>query len=284
MSLDGFVKNIPNNYKSSIPLYGTGSILRKEFQKILKIHEDKKRALDFINDKRYIPYEEKIKKFHNIHKGKRCFILATGPSLQKTNVKLLKDEILFGVNSLYRGMDKIGLKKVDYYAVQDRNMFNHYYNDLLSLDTIFFLGILAAKEYLLKKEEYEKIQKNEPLLLRSLQRIRYSGWKTKDITKGVYGAHLVPVGMCLPIAYYMGFKEVYLLGCDCDYSGPVHHYDGFKEKKEILPKYNEKYWTETFREFEIYKEGYEKDGRKIYNATIGGKLEVYERRRIEDVI
>ena len=44
------------------------------------------------------------------------------------------------------------------------------------------------------------------------------------------------------------------------------------------------YWSVVFREFEIFRDGFEKDGRKIYNATVGGKLEVFERKKIEDII
>jgi len=57
-----------------------------------------------------------------------------------------------------------------------------------------------------------------------------------------------------------------------------------KETKDKLPNYNDIYWAETFKEFEILKEGFEENGRKIYNSTIGGKLEVFERKKIEDVI
>jgi uncharacterized Rossmann fold enzyme len=31
----------------------------------------------------------KLKKYHNIHKGKRCFIVANGPSLKQTDLTLL---------------------------------------------------------------------------------------------------------------------------------------------------------------------------------------------------
>jgi len=34
----------------------------------------------------------------------------------------------------------------------------------------------------------------------------------------------------LQLATYMGFKEIYLLGADCDYSGAVSHFDGTKAK------------------------------------------------------
>ena len=42
-----------------------------------------------------------LKKFHNIHAGERCFLIANGPSLSKTNINLLKNEITFGLNRIY---------------------------------------------------------------------------------------------------------------------------------------------------------------------------------------
>lgn len=274
-------KRIPADFKAKIPFYKNVSSFNINIMRFSDMHKVRKR---FISDKRFIPYENEIKKLHNIHKGQRCFILATGPSLQKTNVKILKDEILFGVNTLVRGLPDIGIKKIDYYAVSDYNIFNLYSEKLLALDTTLFLGGHTGQIYLSKKEEYEQYKKNEPILVRSLGRLLYFGWKTKDITKGTYSTHLIPAAMCLPIAYYMGFKEVYLLGADCDFTGKKHHFDGFKATKDILPNYNDRYWAETFKEFEILKEGFEENGRKIYNSTIGGKLEVFERKKIEDVI
>ena len=209
MPMDKIIRNIPEEYKEKIPLYGTGRLISRELRKERKIFRDKQLARSFAKDKRFIPYEDEIKKFHNIHKGERCFILATGPSLKNTNVKLLKDEILFGVNTLFRGMKEIGIKKVDYYAVSDVNQIMHFGKEQLALDTNFFLRGKAARMYLSKKEEYEKYQKKEPILIRSLGRLLYNGWKVKDITKGTYGTHLVPSCMCLQITYYLGFKEVW---------------------------------------------------------------------------
>ena len=38
------------------------------------------------------------RKFHNIHMGQRCFILANGPSIQKENLELLRGENILTVN------------------------------------------------------------------------------------------------------------------------------------------------------------------------------------------
>ena len=39
-----------------------------------------------------------IKKFKNIHSGKRCFILATGPSINQMELSVLKDEVTIAVS------------------------------------------------------------------------------------------------------------------------------------------------------------------------------------------
>lgn len=276
--INTLASRIPAVYKSNIPFYDNLKIYEFFVKFFIK---NQMTIKSFATDKRYVPYEQEIKKFYDMHNGQRCFIVATGPSLQKTNVKLLKDEITFGVNTLCKGLPNFGIKCA-YYAVSDYNIFNLYHKEILSLDTTLFLGGKSGKIYLSKKEEFEKYQKNKPILIRNLGRLLYSGWKIKDVSVGTYGCRLIPAAMCLPIAYYMGFKEVYLIGCDCDFSG-VHHFDGWKASSDILPNYNDRYWAEVFQEFKMLKDGFEKDGRKIYNATVGGKLEVFERRSLEEI-
>ena len=39
--------------------------------------------------------KEYIREFNGIHKGDRCFIVANGPSLLKTNLDLLENELTF---------------------------------------------------------------------------------------------------------------------------------------------------------------------------------------------
>lgn len=279
-TINNLASHIPTAYKSNIPFYN----ILKTYDFFLKFFIKNQMTIkSFATDKRYIPYEKEILKFFNIHKGQRCFIIATGPSLQKTNVKLLKDEIIFGVNTLFKGLPKLGIK-CNYYCVSDPDMFNLYHKDILGLGTTLFLGSLAGKIYLSKKEEFRKYQKNEPILIRSLGRLLYLGWKKKDITVGTYSCHLIPAAMCLPIAYYMGFKEVYLIGCDCDYLGKKHHFNGENYSfQSIASQKSQRYWSETFKEFEILKNCFENDEREIYNATVGGKLEVFERKTMEEI-
>jgi len=107
---------------------------------------------------------------------------------------------------------------------------------------------------------------------------------SKDIVMGHYERISVIIDLCLQIAYYMGFKEVYLLGCDCDYTG-LQRWDGLMTENKGgygLPD-GAGEWEVVFKAYQKCKDVFEEDGRKIYNSTVGGKLEVFERRKLEDV-
>ena len=89
----------------------------------------------------------------------------------------------------------------------------------------------------------------------------------------VYGAFTVACS-AMQLAVYMGFKEIYLIGCDCDYSGERRHFDDFKVENEhpIIDEEGKMVMT-----YETVKRYADEHGIKIYNATRGGKLEVFER-------
>jgi len=82
----------------------------------------------------------------------------------------------------------------------------------------------------------------------------------------------------------MGFKEIYFLGMDNDFPVIVKH-DGtviidekinhhFYEQKLRLATYNKDMFE---AEYAYAKDYCKKKGVNIYNATRGGKLEVFER-------
>lgn len=224
---------------------------------------------------RYNSY--KLKKFKDINKGERCFIIGTGPSINNTNLSLLKNEIIFGVNTLYRGLSKFGIT-CDYYAVSDVKVWKRHFKNILDLDTVLFLSSYTGKEYLSNLSFYQKFQKEEPIVIRDLGDMRSSGWLNKDLSIGAYWGSTVIIDICLQAAYYMGFKTVYLLGCDCDYTG-LHRFDGLPTENVVQED-----WPKVFAAYEICKEIYESDSREIINATVGGKLEVFKREKLEEIL
>ena len=226
-------------------------------------------------------YRDRLLSIKDTHRGERCFIIGTGPSLNKTNMILLKNEVTFGVNTLFTGLPKCGFK-CTYWAVSDVSVFNKHSSDILSLDAKLFIGGSAARKYFSNKEYFYQFRRDEPYLLQSIAPMWTTGLFSKNILKGTYIGDTVIIDICLQVAYYMGFQEVYLLGCDCDYSG-LHRFDGMRSENKITSAIRGD-WYKVFKSYEICREAYEEDSRKIFNATVGGRLEVFERRNLEDVI
>jgi len=231
----------------------------------------------------YFSYREsskRIKKLKDIHRGQRCFIIGTGPSLNKTNLSLLNGEIVFGVNTLYRGLPQFGLKCA-YYAVSDHIIWKTHFEGISRLETALLLSDDAGREYLSRKNYYRSRLNTEPYLIRNLGPIWTKGWLTRDLPLGAYFGYTVIIDICLQAAYYMGFDQVYLLGCDSDYSGR-HRFDGLETEAKGGGAIGD--WSKVFASYEICKQVYEEAGREIINATVGGRLEIFRRQGLEEII
>ena len=85
---------------------------------------------------------------------------------------------------------------------------------------------------------------------------------------------------CIELAVYMGFSEIYLLGTDCTYLGEKEHFvdSGVEDRsrKFATPK--------LIVGYEAAKEYADTHNIKIYNATRGGVLEVFERVNLDEVL
>jgi hypothetical protein len=103
----------------------------------------------------------------------------------------------------------------------------------------------------------------------------------------------------LQLAAYMGFSELILIGCDTSYavSDTVRRGgDGVEltsakddDPNHFDPRYfgRNRKWHDPqpdmmIRHYQFAKEALDAIGVKVYNATVGGKLEVFSRRRFED--
>lgn len=215
--------------------------------------------------------KEVIKKFKDKHKGERCFIIGTGPSLNKTNLSLIKDEIIFGVNLLYRGYDTLGIKST-YYCLADHRIM-HLYKDIAKLHEDVFLSCSAWSEFMLNMGKYKPF--GNPHLI---EKIGTGCSFSYDMSEGCYWGGTVIFDPVLQLAYYMGFDEVYLLGCDTDYSGPQQYFDS-TQKNSGIPNY-----SHINNAYTVAKKVYDDNGKVLVNCTVGGKLEVLTRMSLEEVM
>ena len=213
-----------------------------------------------------------IAKFRNLHNGKRCFIVATGPSLTVSDLNMLKDhnEICFSMNSIYHAFDQTEWRP-DYYVMSDYRGFDEYKDllDTLSVKEKFlsdtsesFWNMPHANNVFRYHQHYEYCSDRLPKFSDDFSIRSYIG------TTVTY--------TCMQLAVYMGFKEIYLLGVDFSYGGNCTNkkYGHFHKEDELVAIGFVKQVELAYRAAEKYTKEH---GRKIYNATRGGKLEIFER-------
>ena len=62
--------------------------------------------------------ERRLASYKNQHKGQRAFLLGNGPSLNRCDLRFLKNEITFGVNSIFLNYKNMGFY-TKYFVVED---------------------------------------------------------------------------------------------------------------------------------------------------------------------
>lgn len=229
-----------------------------------------------------------IEKYKNLHLGERCFVLATGPSLRIEDVEKLKNETTIAVNSFYKMYDRTAFRP-DYYIVLDpdaqKQVLKNSPYDLneVAKDTLFFNSIKKIRN---KNIKYLHICYQNHWFNIYNSKFEY-GKNLKfssDLLYGLYDKYTI-TNSAIELAIYMGCKEIYLLGVDCNYSGPNIY--SFKQEKDSLKPSEfqaactQKAMMTGYKFIEIESQ---KRGVKIYNATRGGNLEEFERVNLDEVI
>jgi hypothetical protein len=225
----------------------------------------------------YLYQPEGLEQFRDRHLG-RCFIIATGPSLQKTNLSILKKEYILGVNSFYR--HKL---KCNYFFITDDVFWYKYSNDVLhKYGTKKAPLFLCIDEKPVRPYVYNVPRRPGPGSLHEFEpgfqlMPDRNGWG--DMTLGVYRGHTV-VAFAIQAAFFMGFDQICLLGCDCNYTEDgKHHFDGTK-----VDSYWRTDWSPVFDMYQICKEEAEKQNKTIINCTVGGNLEVFARVPLDTLL
>ena len=70
-----------------------------------------------------------IKSYKNIHKGQRCFIIGTGPSLTADDLNKLKNEVTFGSNRIFEIFSQTDWRPT-YYMNQDYKLICKYVDEI----------------------------------------------------------------------------------------------------------------------------------------------------------
>lgn len=222
-----------------------------------------------------------IAQFKNIHLGERCFIVATGPSLTMKDLDILyqNKEFSIGMNRIFLAFEQTQWRP-DYYMVCDRFCIHEEEEKIRAISVPYkFVSDRDADFWRTKAAEgVYRYHSHGNYVTDEIPPF------SDDLVYGVYSRATVTYE-CIQLAVYLGFKEIYLIGVDFSFSSD------YKDKSNhfISTYYNENSKTSFFMQkesleaYESAKEYAGAHGIKIYNATRGGKLEVFERRNFDEL-
>ena len=216
--------------------------------------------------------------FENIHKGERCYILGNGPSLKNVDLEKLEDKKTFTTNYFYK---------------YEKNFKSSYH---LMVDGAFYW-----KEHF---EYTKKIANDENIKFITL----YDGKKKLDRApntyyifpcyksdyKKIYLDMSKPMTECVNVvlsaiqcAIYMGFSEIYLLGCDFNQFASMRpgHFYSKEEKDRTVPMAQDlKYSSMAMYHHYKLEEVARSKNIKILNATEGSLIDAYERISLTELL
>ncbi|MGQ9350966.1 6-hydroxymethylpterin diphosphokinase MptE-like protein [Mycolicibacterium gilvum] len=218
--------------------------------------------------------------FKNEYAGRRCVIIGNGPSLKKTDLSLLQDEITFGLNRIYLMFDELGFETT-FHVVVNQLVVEQCAEDFRAINAPLFTTT-PSRAYLEGSPETAYLNK--------LVGPRFS----RDASHGIWeGATVTYVAMQL--AYYMGFSEVVLVGVDHRFavSGPAHQVveSAGPDASHFDPRYFGKGFKWQLPDLEtsevayrLARKAFEKDGRRIVDSTVDGALTLFPKLSLEDAL
>ena len=235
------------------------------------------------NKKRYTAedraYWESLK---NSARGKRAFVIGNGPSLTMPDLELLKDEVTIASNKIFLAFNEVSWRP-SYYTAADPILWDKIKDEVSNhFDTIHIPTYLD-------RENNGKIRYWLAAHMGLFE--RFSG----DMSKKAYSGQTITYEN-IQLAVHLGCNPIYIIGCDHYYAGESNVSAGVaieqsEDQNHFIKNYRqpgEIVLPAPIREMEIAyraaREYCDANNIKIYNATRGGYLEIFERADLDEIL
>jgi len=212
----------------------------------------------------------------NIHKGKRAFVIANGPSLKYTDMSKLKNELTFGMNRIYLMFPELGFSTTYLTVV----------NDLVIEQTASDLAALSLPRFLSWRSRRFFSRELRPLRLPTFLYTTYQTPKFSSDVRGRVWEGATVTNVTLQLAFHMGFQQVILIGVDHNYNTTGKPNTTVISQGDDPNHFSPAYFGKGFRwqlpdlqtseiGYAMARDAYQKAGRELLDATIGGKLTIF---------
>lgn len=224
-------------------------------------------------DPRWAESVRHLVQFKNLHANQRCFILGNGPSLRKTDLSKLRTEYTFGLNRIYLLFPELGFTTTYLVSVNDL-VLEQCAPEMQKLELPKFITWRARDWF-----------PRQPMI--TYLDTDFTGEEIfcTNITGRFFEGYTVTY-IALQLAFQMGFTEAILVGVDHNFvtqgvanqavisqgDDPNHFAPNYfgKDFKWQLPDL-----AGSERAYLLARDAYSNAGRRILDATIGGKLTTF---------
>lgn len=221
-------------------------------------------------------FDKKINILKGTKRGQRCFIVGNGPSLTIEQLETIKMEDCFGANRIYKMFDKTEWRP-KYYVIQDKYDSTKGVYDKLNVNYLF-VSDFYWKEHGMRNPNALCYHINRTL--RQTHKLPFS----EECSEYIQAASTVTYTM-IQLACYMGYSEIYMIGMDHTYANVTNDKGVIIQKNDVKNHIfederpeevvaNISYMEDAYRAAKAYCDSH---GIKVFNATIGGALEIFER-------
>lgn len=230
--------------------------------------------------------------------ARRCFVIGNGPSLGDMDLRPLAGEHSIVHNSFYKHPNAKAVDP-DFLCIADESFFEDETKTVEwhriiegEMPNVSLMLHLSARPLIAKHDLYRNhethfyqhgITVNHPDL------VHFDFMKPRNV------GHTAGTRLGIPLAIYLGFKEIYLVGFDAnwldDYEGTYHFYDTHDQWPEFdslnadyrQPRYEDQliFAARDYHSHYLLASAAPKVGVRIYNATSGGHLDMYPRVRFD---
>lgn len=236
--------------------------------------------------------DPRLTQFKNMYSGKKFVIVGNGPSLRAAHLEALarKNEyVFFASNLIYRIFRETSWRP-DLYCSTDHVMMLNHFNTMADIEAKYlFFGAHRLNK---KVQELRRSQPERDNVF-WFEKV-YLEWGedamplfSPDPSKFLVEGSTITFSM-IQWAAYMGCSEIYLIGVDWEYPDPtgknpkVNHFCHDYCDPDI--EYNPAPIYVILKSYEKAKEYSKQHGFRIFNATCGGKLEVFERISLDSLL
>jgi len=221
----------------------------------------------------------RLEAYRNAYQGRRCFIIGNGPSLRQTDLSRLEGEFTFGMNRIYLMFPELGFT-TSCLVVVNELVIGQSAAEMMALTMPKFIT-WRARRYTPAGSRFRQDASTMYLDTDFTGPENFSGEATRRLFEGFTVTYAA-----MQLAFFMGFQQAILVGVDHNYVTQGRPNQAVISPGDDPNHFAPNYFGKGFkwqlpdlegseRAYILAREAYTRTGRRIVDATVGGKLTIF---------